>query len=216
MLTEEMKDEILRNEGLIARILEIRNPRLDKKWWESAVLASLLTAIVTATITIGGGYVLQSSAKSRDIKEERFEFERNKKREFLARAYDLIAQTLKSSDDRLALAKGVYDNFRKEKLTSIAEGTNLADARWRSEREPTEFYVYLYYGNKKEMLDAWNTTRASIQAYCDCAEEIYERYQSKQAPPTACKERIDTIAPALETFRKLVADDYRAEAFPNE
>lgn len=216
MIADEVKKEIDQYEELISEILKKRNPPEKKKWWETTAGTAIITAaitVVTAVITMIGGHISQLSTKSRDAVLARYDSERTKKREFIVTINELIAKTMKSNEDILELAQGAYDEFSDEQLAKLEEEINIADAKWRTDREASEFQVYLYFGDKKEIVEAWNAAKESVQKYSKCAVNAYLENQENSAPKDACKSEMEDCKNKQAGFRNLLAMDYRDEVF---
>ncbi len=184
----------------------------QQKWWESPILASLATAIITAFLSIGGSYLTQLSAKSREASLARFEAERVRKREAITDIYKLIAKTISAADDRLAIAQGLYDGFSNQALDSIAKNTNDAEEKWYADREIAELNIYLYYGDKEEITRSWIETRKAIQQFWDCSQETYLKSQGAKAATNSCQTKKDGAYTELSNLRLKLANNYLAES----
>ena len=210
MITEEMMKEILTNEEFVSQIVKQRNPSETSAWWKSTLATSVITALVTAIITITGSYVAQSSIKNKEISQARFEYEQNKKREFITRVWELIADAQRAGEDRLVLAKSKYDAFKKARRDAITATTNISDANWRTERDPTESFIYLHYNNREDIINAWQQLRSALQEYCDCAENTYNKFNGSKAPIDSCVGEYKKYSDAKIQFRSLIIDEYRS------
>lgn len=178
MLTEEDKKKALEYEEFYAQINALRNPSSGgKKWWEAPVFGSLMTAVLTAIITIGGGYFAQSLMKSNDFEQDLFKSELAKKREFLDSTNNLIADIMTANEEGILFAQGKYDEFPTEEQIARRNEANKASDQWNKKRESAEFQVSLYYGNRPDIVKSWKDTRKVIDEYCDCTAKIYEKFQ---------------------------------------
>ncbi len=214
MLTEEDKKKAVEYEEFYSQIHSIRNPSSGgKKWWEAPVFGSLMTAVLTAVITIGGGYFAQRLMKSNEFELDLFKSELTKKREFLDTTYNFIAEMMKANEERLFFAQGRYDEIPAEKQNELVNATNQADAQWRTKRESAEFQVYLYYGKRPDIVNGWRDARTAIQQYCDCAEKAYLEFQEKKAPGNICQAEARQASQQQNVLRDLMTNEYREQVF---
>lgn len=210
---QKLLEQFLEHEEFVNKLYEVRYPREVKRWWDSPFLSSLVTVIVTATLTIGGGYLAQMSTKNQEMRVARLEQHRNKRQESIISIYSLLAKIIKAADDRVYLAEGNLDNKLSEKdMKAIVDTTNVADADWRLNRDTMEMNIYLYYGNHQSILESWKYLRFSIQKYWDKAEMIYINNEGESvAPQGVCKEEAIKAQEALIKFRDLIATQYQQE-----
>lgn len=187
MLGEGEKNELLEHEKLVGEILRIRGAsEADEHWWDSPHVTSALAAVLTVAVTTIATFYSQTKLKAGEYALARQETRLNQTREAMIGVYDLLANVLKGTEDRAKMAAGLYDLLPDSMLLSIVNETNAIDARWRRERETVEASVYLYFGDSEPTVVQWVTTRTAMQAYADCAEQVYVRYLTTRAPPDAC------------------------------
>lgn len=212
MLTEEEKKRTLDYETFQAEIDRIRREP-ERKWWESAALMTLLTAVLTAIVTIFGGYLTQYLSRSNEFSLEVAKTELGSKREFLKETYTILSTLLKADEDRLALAQGKYDSLSEKKRREISEATNEADNTWRIKKAYLEFQIFLYYGKTPDIVNAWKETSTAIQSYGDCIEKTFDTYQSSNAPADSCKKEAELANQANGRLRDKITSEYREQVF---
>ena len=212
MLNDEEKKRVLEYETFQAEVERLRR-KPDSKWWDSAAFMTFLTATLTAIITIFGSYLVQYLSRSNEFGLEVAKTELVNKREFLKESFTIISTLLKANEDRLALARGIYDDLPEKKRREISDATNEADNTWRLKKEFLEFQVFLYYGQKPDITNAWKDAKSATQAYSDCIEKTFSSYQNNVAPVDACKKEAEAAARAHEKLRDKLTNEYRQQVF---
>ncbi len=212
MLNDEEKKRVLEYERFQAEIERLRR-KPESNWWDSAALMTFLTATLTAIITIFGSYLTQYLSRSNEFGMEVAKTEFANKREFLKESFTIISTLLKANEDRLALAQGTYDDLPEKKRREISDATNEADNIWRIKKEFLEFQIFLYYGQKPEIVNAWKDAKNATQSYGTCIEKMFNQYQNSVAPADTCKKEAEAATQAHEKLRDKLTNEYRQQVF---
>ncbi len=209
MLSESEKNELLEHEKLVGEILKIRSPADPaESWWNSPHVTTAVAAVLTVAVTTIATIYSQTKLKASEYALARQDVRLNQTRETMIGVYDLLANLLKGTEDRAKMAAGLYDMLPDSMLAGIVNETNAIDARWRRERETVEAAVYLYFGDSQTTVAQWRTTRAAMQGYADCAEQIYVRYLATRAPADACAKEQRAAESAFAGLRDALIKAY--------
>jgi hypothetical protein len=123
---------------------------------------------------------------------------------------DLVAGYVLAADDRTKMAKGRYDDLDSLTLGRIVDSTNAADLRWRLGQQVSQFLLNFHFGDNQDVARAWGRARDGLQAYADCADSIYRKYQFEgTAPPGACLAARDSATLLVEDLNKELLRGYR-------
>jgi hypothetical protein len=191
-----MKTRLLQSEDFIAGILAKRNPPKKTPWWESSTLTSAIVAVVSLLLGTAATIYSQRESNHVQLQVKQSEFTmaeratvRKERADVLSSLHKLIALVMKNTEDRLDVAKGNLNDLDSLERANIVDTTNLADDRWREQKESNDFLIPYYFAGNGAVVVLWSNVRDSLQSYTACAESVFVRYPKRNAPKPSCQER---------------------------
>jgi hypothetical protein len=168
MISEDLKSSVLDYEDLLVDIEKRRNPPSKKRWWEGAGVLPSLTAVLTVALTSLAAYFTQRSMKEQDFLTQQSKVNYESITSVVSQAYLLANEALHWAGERDRLQWGDYRNFSPTQKISLVDSVNAADTRWRRGRAVQRVGLSLLFGSGTEVLAAWDTTVARLNAYTSC------------------------------------------------
>jgi hypothetical protein len=171
-------------------------------------VVSSLTAVVVMVVTATAGYFTQRAIRQQEFVLAQTDAHLKQTRETITSIYELLATIIAATTERRKVAGGVYDELAPEQLRALMDNVNRDDARWPREREISEMLIYLYFEPGATVQQEWPRLKTRVQAYVDCVELVYLKYQEDSAPADSCEAERKAAEAQLEALRTALVMEY--------
>jgi hypothetical protein len=178
----------------------VRLWRPPTPWYESPAIVAVASVIVASVLT----YFAQRESKKDETTLALRKAGLEQAQAARSTVDELVANLLVAAYDRTAMAQGKYDDLDTAYLREIRDSADGADRRWRIGRHTAEGALQFYFGGDTAVLSAWDSMRARMQRYADCAEHTYRRYLTSMAPESACAAVRDTATKSVRRLNDLL------------
>ncbi len=203
-LTDEQRKQLLENERFIAEVLAIRDPRPASgsttgpflKFLQSSAGTALITVVVGGLMGSIVSAVFQMYSKQREMQLSAYQQKLNKRQETIAATFDLIGTSFAPADTlyrfRTELGNSpsgmspAQQGDWQKKWDGIRQEFEEARRKWSSSEKRTMLSLGYYFGDDRELKDAWKKVNTSLTAYFD-----YVSSNCRDGSPTLCKSEID-------------------------
>jgi hypothetical protein len=160
-------------------------------------------------VTTLAGYFTQRSIRNQEFALSQSEAHLKQTRETISSIYELLATVISATSERRKVATGTYDELAPQQLRTLVDDINRADARWPRERETSEMMIHLYFRPGETVQQEWPAMKEKVNAYVECVEHLYVRYQERAAPADACEAERVSADQQLERLRAGFVTEYK-------